>query len=57
MTMDRLPKMKKFIYIDHVYQRTKCTLFLFVGPDFITDPQFLITEYVLVWECMSPVSL
>ena len=57
MTMGRLPKMKKIIYIDHVYQRTKCTLFLFVGRDFITDPQFLITEYVLVWECMSPVSL
>ena len=49
--------MKKVIYIDHVYQRTKCTLFLFVDPDFITDSLFLINEYALVWECMSPVSL
>ena len=57
MTMDRLLKMKKVIYIDHVYQRTKCTLFLFVDPDFITDSLFLINEYALVWECMSPVSL
>ena len=55
--MDGLLKMKNVIYIDHVYQRTKCTLFLFVGPDFITDLYFLIKEYVLVWECMFPVSL
>ena len=57
MTMDGLLKMKNVIYIDHVYQRTKCTLFLFVGPDFITDLYFLIKEYVLVCECMFPVSL
>ena len=46
MTMDRLLKMKQVIHIGHVYQRTKCTLFLFVGPDFITDLHFLIKEYV-----------
>ena len=46
MTMDWLLKMKQVIYIYHVYHRTKCTLFLFVGPDFITDLHFLIKEYV-----------
>ena len=50
MTMDWLLKMKQVIYIYHVYHRTKCTLFLFVGPDFITDLHFLIKEYVhLIW--------
>ena len=50
MTMDGPLKMKQVIYIDHVYQRAKCTLFLFVGPDFITDLHFLIKEYVhLIW--------
>ena len=34
--------MKQVIYIGHVYQRTKCCLFLLVGPDFITDLHFLI---------------
>ena len=50
LTMDGPLKMKQVIYIDHVYQRTKCTLFLIVGPDFITDLHFLIKEYVpLIW--------
>ena len=42
--------MKQVIYIGHVYQRNKCTLFVFVGPDFIIDLHFLIKEYVhLIW--------
>ena len=37
MTMDGLLNMQQVIYIGHAYQRTKCILFLFAGPDFITD--------------------
>ena len=40
-----------------MYIRKLNALFLFVDPDVITNLHFLIKEYVLVWECMFPVSL
>ena len=40
---------KSFILIMYI-RGTKCTLFLFVGPDFITDLHFLVNEHVhLIW--------